>query len=95
MLADCFGIQIHPAIPWILAIAAAARWLVTAGSMAYERVITARAVRERSRRDADLAEAKHRDSQVALMMDTVRRDHGWTFGFGPASPTSRERGDDK
>lgn len=64
MLADCFGIQIHPAIPWILAIAAAARWLVTAGSMAYERVITARA---------------------------VRRDHGWTFGFGPASPTSRER----
>lgn len=64
MLADCFGIQIHPAIPWILAIAAAARWLVTAGSMARGHVITARA---------------------------VRRDHGWTFGFGPASPTSRER----
>lgn len=66
MLADYLGIQVHPGIPWILAIAAAARWLVTAGSMAYERVTTAR---------------------------TTRRDHGWTFGFGPAGPA--ERGDDR
>lgn len=45
MLAEHLGIQIHPAIPWILAIAAAVRWLVTAGSLAYERIITARAAR--------------------------------------------------
>lgn len=93
MLAEYLGIQIHPAIPWILAIAAAVRWLVTAGSLAYERVITARAARERSRRDADLAEAKHRDAQVALMMETAGRDHGWTFRSGPAGPA--ERGDDR
>lgn len=44
---------------------------------------------------ADLAEAKHRDAQVALMTDAARRDHGWTLGSVPAGRTSEERGDDR
>ena len=36
-----------------------------------------RAVATRSRRVADLAEARYRDEHLSLMMDTVRRGHRW------------------
>lgn len=36
-----------------------------------------RAVATRSRRDADLAEARYRDEHLSLMMDTARRDGRW------------------
>ena len=40
MLLETLGID--PRILWILAIAAAMRWLVTGGSMAYERIVSSR-----------------------------------------------------
>lgn len=54
-IADRIGL--HPALQWILVLAAVARWLITAGSMAYARITAARTERDRSRRDADLATA--------------------------------------
>lgn len=73
-IADLIGL--HPVLPWILVIAAATRWLVTAGSLAYERIITSRAERDRSRRDADLAEARYRDERISgRVRDAVGVDH--------------------
>lgn len=69
--------DIEPGVQWVLAICLGLGWLITAVSKAIERIVTSRAVATRSRRDADLAEARYRDEHLSLMMDTARRDHRW------------------
>lgn len=59
---------LEPGIQWLLALALAARWILTGVSMAYERFVTSHANARRSRRDADLNEAKHRDARVRVDM---------------------------
>ena len=52
-------------------------WSTTSASKAYERIVTGRVAASRSRRDADLAEARHRDTQVSGMIDDVGRVYRW------------------
>ena len=67
----------RPAPQWLLAVGLVIYWSIAAASKAYERIVTGRVAASRSRRDADLAEARHRDTQVSGMIDDVGRVYRW------------------
>ena len=68
---------LEPGVQWLLAVGLVMYWSITAASRAHERIVTSRAAASRSRRDANRAEAKHRDPQVSGMIDDVGRVYRW------------------
>lgn len=64
-------------VQWLLAVGAVAYWMITALSRAHDRYVAVRTAATRSRRDADLAEAKHRDTLVSGMISQARSDYRW------------------
>lgn len=71
---------IEPDVQFILAYCLGAYWIITAVSKVIERIITSRAVAVRSRRDADLAEARYRDERVSGMIGAAVRGSQWDEG---------------
>lgn len=70
---------LEPGVQYILAISLATYWLLTGSARAYERVTLSRTAARRSARDADLAEAKHRDDHVIEHL-RERFGAGWRKG---------------
>ena len=64
-------------VQWLLAEGLVMYWSITAASRAHERIVTSRAAASRSRNDANLVAAKHRDPQVSGMIDDVGRVYRW------------------
>lgn len=62
-------------VQWLLAVGLVVYWMITALSKAHERYVTVRTAATRSRRDANLAEAKHRDTLVSGMLREAGSDY--------------------